>query len=228
MHDAPTATTTSPARPLPTVAFMALRNAPYAVMPVQVADGLWMVGYNATDPDVDHTFAADVMRLMIGEFLDATIAAAPTPEDRHAADLARVRALVAAEVAGRPGARTVDLAVWGGNTLTVIEPSWCTREHATEGRGEHPEDIHHCSTEATAKVTRADSAKETLLSGWIVVNPYLQRMPEVRAAVALATGDVEEYDAAGLACLADEIRAAAAFIDGLHAQLTNAIEEAGR
>jgi hypothetical protein len=55
---------------------MALRNAPYAVKPIEVADGLWMVGYNATDPDVDHNFAAGVMRYLIGEFEDIT-----TPAD---------------------------------------------------------------------------------------------------------------------------------------------------
>ncbi|OKI14168.1 hypothetical protein [Streptomyces sp. CB03911] len=145
--------------------------------------------------------------------------AAPGVEDLYAAELRRVEALAAAEVAASPDARTIDLAVWGNATLTVVEPAWCTREHVTDGRGEHPEDVHHTSTETAAEVTRVDGEKETLLSGWIVQNPYLERMPEVRAAIALATGDVEEYDAAGLARLADEIRSAAAFIDGLREQL---------
>ncbi|MFD7986802.1 DUF6907 domain-containing protein [Kitasatospora indigofera] len=147
---------------------------------------------------------------------------APGVEDLYAATLARVKAMAAADIAANPGARTVPIAVWGDTVITAVCKDWCTEEHESTGRGVHPEDIFHTSTETPVEVTRADGEKETLFGAWLVQNPYLERMPEVRAAVALATGDVEEYDAAGLARLADEIRAAAAFIDGLRGQLLDA------
>jgi hypothetical protein len=147
-------------------------------------------------------------------------APAPTPaESLYAATLARITRQAAAEIAANPGLPTVNHAVWGNNSVTAIEPAFCTRQHATEGRGEHPEDIYHASTETAVEVTRASGGKETLLSGWIAVNPYSLADSEPRGAICFPTGDCEDYDGPGLVRLAAELRAAAAWVDSLGAQL---------
>ncbi|MER5352772.1 hypothetical protein ABT093_20865 [Kitasatospora sp. NPDC002551] len=142
-----------------------------------------------------------------------------------AAAIERVRAQAAAAIAAQPGRLTADAPVWGDTTITIPEPSWCTLDH--HNRLDHPEDLYHASAEAAVHVTRAGGEREELFSVWLANNPY-DRGPVpagltgLRAAVALPTGDVEDYDESGLTRLAGELRAAAALIDRLNAQLADA------
>ncbi|MGW2539455.1 DUF6907 domain-containing protein [Kitasatospora sp. NPDC001574] len=151
-------------------------------------------------------------------------------EEIHAEAAAEVQAIVDAELTARPGCQTADIAVWGGTTMTVPEPSWCTRIHGANQLGEHPHDIYHGSSEASIAVSRANGEPETLFSGWIADNPYSDNPAEVgpRAAICFPSGDCEDYDQPGLARLAAELRVASSWVDGLRAQLAAAIEEAGQ
>ncbi|MGW3179924.1 DUF6907 domain-containing protein [Kitasatospora sp. NPDC001119] len=162
----------------------------------------------------------------VNSMLRATgITPAPAIDRVHQAAADRARAIITAELAAHPQCPTVDVAVWGNMTLTVPEPAWCTRGHETDGRGEHPEDITHSSTETDVTVTRPDGAAETLLSGWIASNPYASVDSEPRAAISFSTGDCADYDVPGLAKLAAELRAAAEWVNGLSAQLAAAQSE---
>ncbi|MEU1421503.1 hypothetical protein [Kitasatospora sp. NPDC005751] len=149
-------------------------------------------------------------------------------EEIHAEAAAKILAIADAELAAHPGRRTADIALRGGRTVTAACRQWCTVDHRADGPGIHPEDIYHASTEAAVEVTRPSSAPETLLSGWITVYPYSSTDSEPRAAIWFSSGDCEDYDAPGLGRLAADLRAAAAWVDGLRAQLTAAVEEAGQ
>lgn len=140
----------------------------------------------------------------------------------YAETTAAVQVLADAEIAAHPGCAVVDAEVWGDGTLTIREPRWCTRSHAArDGVGEHPKDLYHSTKDRFATVSRANGDREDLISAWLSESPFLDDPADrgPRASVAFANGDCEEYDEAGLDRLAHELRAAAAMIDGLRAQL---------
>ncbi|MCG6497643.1 hypothetical protein [Kitasatospora sp. A2-31] len=147
-----------------------------------------------------------------------------TPDTPLTTAIDRVRTQASAAIAARPGRLTTSAPVWGNTIITIPEPSWCTLDH--HNRLDHPEDLYHTSSETAVTVTRANGETEELLSCWLADNPYGNDSPYgdtgLRAAVAFHTGDVEDYDEAGLARLAAELRAAAALVDRLAAQLTDA------
>ncbi|MFJ2580001.1 DUF6907 domain-containing protein [Kitasatospora aureofaciens] len=186
------------------------------------------------DPDGGYTACYDPRafdRDAVNVMLDALGIPPSRPiEEIHAEAAAKVQALVDAELAERPGGRTVDVAIWGGGTMTVPEPVWCTREHEAGAHPEHPQDIYHSSTEVTVNVARPDGTPLALLSGWIADNPYSANAADVgpRGVIWFGSGDCEDYRPAGLDRLAHELRAAAAWVDGLRAQLLDALTEAGR
>lgn len=161
----------------------------------------------------------------IRQHADTAAPAPATPESPLATATERIRAMASAAIAARPEQLTVDAPVWGGTTITIPEPDWCNLDH--HSRLDHPEDLYHSSEEVRVHVTRADGEREELMSGWLTdnlhnsgQNPY--GLPGLRAAVALPTGDIEDYDENGLARLADELRAAAKMIDRLGAGLAEA------
>ncbi|KDN84408.1 DUF6907 domain-containing protein [Kitasatospora cheerisanensis] len=135
---------------------------------------------------------------------------------------AAAQVLADAEIAAHPGCAVVEAPVWGDGILTIREPRWCTRPHvAQDGVGEHPQDVYHSTEERFATVSRANGDREDLISAWLSESPFLKDPADRSpcASVCFASGDCEEYDEAGLDRLAHELRAAAAMIDGIRAQL---------
>ncbi|PJN22396.1 hypothetical protein [Kitasatospora sp. CB02891] len=135
------------------------------------------------------------------------------------------KTLADAEIAASPGCATVNAEVWGDAVITILEPTWCTTSHTQHnGMGDHPQDLYHASDEQFVCVTRANGTPEDLFSGWIASSPFLAEATDRPPCgmIGFANGDCEEYDEAGLDRLAHELRAAAAMIDGLRAQLRRA------
>jgi len=146
------------------------------------------------------------------------------PSCPHQAVTARVERDATAEITTHPDRPTVAVSVWGGGTITIPEPAWCNGTH----RGsEHPEDISHASDETTVHVTLPGGESQRLLTGWLLQYPYSRTGSEALAAIELPTGDIADYDAAGLEQLAEELRAAAAFLENLRTQL-HAAQQDGR
>ncbi|PBC79901.1 hypothetical protein BX265_4730 [Streptomyces sp. TLI_235] len=130
----------------------------------------------------------------------------------------RVRQQANAAIVARLARLTVDAPVWGGNTITIPEPSWCTLDHSKLVY--HPEDLYHTGIEMSASMTHSNGEQEELIAGWLTENPYSG--DGLRAAVALQGGDVEDYDEDGLARLAGELHAAAVIVERLRARLVDA------
>lgn len=108
MTDVATATTPSPARPLPTVAFVAVKTITHLLKPVRIAETAWIVGYLVGK--IDHAGAAEVMHHLIGDFDDVTtpsddlqqiltLAITSAPNPRAAADKLMIAIIDAATTA---------------------------------------------------------------------------------------------------------------------------------
>lgn len=154
-------------------------------------------------------------------------------EEIHAESAARAQALVDIELAARPGRPTIDISVWGGTTLTVPEPSWCTRGHEPCPFGDHPQDIYHQSAETDVQFTQDNGTRITLFSTYISDNPYsadpAHRGP--RGVIWFTGFDAhtqdQDYDPDGLHQFARDLLAAALSVEKLRDQLIAARTEAG-
>lgn len=154
--------------------------------------------------------------------------ATPAPGSALQAATDRVRTLAATEITAHPDQLTANVRIWGGTSITIPEPAWCTGQHGLNHKhGDHPEDLAHTSAETAVTVTRPSGETETLLSAWIASNPFSSDQPEPRATIALPSGDIEDLDEAGLDRLAAELHSAARFIEQLRNQLTTT-KQAGR
>lgn len=135
----------------------------------------------------------------------------------------RVVRTAAAQIAAHPDRKTVTITTPNGDTFAAPEPHYCIGHH----RPEWPEDVAHASAVTSVGITRPSGDDGTLLSGGLLQYPYALTDSEPVAAISLPTGDVEDFDEAGLDRLAAELRAAAQWAENLRDQLAAAKQHTG-
>lgn len=101
------------------------------------------------------------------------------------------------------GARTLTYQLYGGGSLSVPCPSWCTSDHASDLNGQlHPVDLCHEGDEIAISFTTGEGTTEHLLAARITQYPFCtegddSERPHMALMPAKGNGETLGYQSAG-------------------------------